>query len=300
LADITCFYVMMGIVCLIWLAAVGASDDWLKLTSGRRKPNSREGLYSAEKLLYQLGLAVLLGLFIHHYGQTNITVEPELNRMTHSLNLPFLRTWVYDSGAKDFIPARGIVLGSWAFVLLTICVITGSSNAVNLTDGMDGLATGIMGIVAFAFALLAWIAGQQLEAKHLLVPFISQSDELAVMAAAIVGSCLGFLWFNCHPAQVFMGDTGSLPLGGLIGYIAVVIRQEFLLLIIGGIFVLEAVSVILQVGYFKFSKGKRIFKCAPIHHHFHLSGWTEQQVVVRFWLITAILAAAALATIKLR
>jgi phospho-N-acetylmuramoyl-pentapeptide-transferase len=179
-------------------------------------------------------------------------------------------------------------------------VIAGSSNAVNLTDGMDGLAGGIMGIVGFAFLVLALIAGDEYYAKRLLVPYIPNSQELAIVAGAMAGSCLAFLWFNCHPAQVFMGDTGSLPLGGLIGFIAVVIRQEFLLIIIGGVFVVEASSVLMQVGYFKLSKGKRIFKCAPIHHHFHLLGWTEQQVVVRFWLVSALLAAVALATIKIR
>jgi len=132
------------------------------------------------------------------------------------------------------------------------------------------------------------------------VPFIAESEELAVVCAAMGGACLGFLWFNCSPAQVFMGDTGSLPLGGLLGFIAVVIRQEFLLMVIGGVFVFEAVSVILQVGYFKITKGKRIFRCAPVHHHFHLGGWTEQQVVVRFWLLSGLFAAVALALIKLR
>ncbi|MCX5662668.1 MAG: phospho-N-acetylmuramoyl-pentapeptide-transferase [Planctomycetota bacterium] len=302
LADLKSFYIQMGMICLLWLFLVGLFDDWLKLTSARRKPGSREGLYSAEKLLLQLGLAVVLGIFIYHHGQNKFTSDPEqLSRMSTALNLPFLKTWTSTALPREALPSPDlIVLGKWTFVLLTIVVITGSSNAVNLTDGMDGLAGGTMSIVAFAFAVLAWIAGQEIQAKHLLVPYIPQSDELAVMAAAMVGACLGFLWFNCHPAQVFMGDTGSLALGGLIGYIAVVIRQEFLLLIIGGIFVLEAVSVMLQVGYFKFTKGKRIFKCAPIHHHFHLSGWTEQQVVVRFWLISAILAAVALATLKLR
>lgn len=302
LADLTSFYIQMGIICLLWLTLVGFWDDWLKLTSARRKPGSREGLYSAEKLLFQLGLAVILGLFIFDHGQNKFTSDPEqISLMSRALNLPFLKTWTSTINPKEALPSPDlIVLGKWTFVLLCIFVITGSSNAVNLTDGMDGLAGGTMSIVAFAFAVLAWIAGQEYQAKHLLVPYIPQADELAVMSAAMVGACLGFLWFNCHPAQVFMGDTGSLPLGGMIGYIAVVIRQEFLLLIVGGIFVLEAVSVMMQVGYFKFTKGKRIFKCAPIHHHFHLSGWTEQQVVVRFWLISAILAAVALATLKLR
>jgi phospho-N-acetylmuramoyl-pentapeptide-transferase len=299
LADLRNFYVHMALLCVLWLAGVGMWDDWLKLTGARRRQRAREGLYFWEKLMFQLGLAVLLGLFIHHNGQYN-SLSIDMARMTHCLNLPLVRTWVQER------PAPGlIVLSPWAFVVLTTIVIAGSSNAVNLTDGMDGLASGIMTIVAFAFMILALIAGVVSPsgiswAKVLLVPYIPQSAELAILAGGTVGACLGFLWFNCHPAQVFMGDTGSLPLGGLIGFVAVVTRQEFLLLVIGGVFVLEAVSVMIQVSFFKCTGGKRVFKCAPIHHHFHLSGWTEQQVVVRFWILSIVLAAFALATIKLR
>jgi len=304
LANLDSFYVIMALVCLIYLFLVGFVDDWLKLTTARRKPGSRHGFYSAEKLLLQLGLAVILGLFIHHWGNNSILFpDPNEQVMSHSLTLPLLKTWVFENGS--YVPSPYlIVLGTWQFVLLTIFIITYSSNAVNLTDGMDGLAAGNMVIVAFAFLVLCIIAGYTdgdfVLAKKLLVPHIPFSDELAIVAGAMVGSCLGFLWFNCSPAQVFMGDSGSLPLGGLLGYIAVVIRQEFLLMVIGGVFLMEVLSVVLQVGYFKASGGKRIFKCAPIHHHFHLSGWTEQQVVVRFWLISALLTAIALATIKLR
>jgi phospho-N-acetylmuramoyl-pentapeptide-transferase len=299
LADLGSFYIHMALLCLVWLAVLGGFDDWLKLTSARRQPGSREGLFMWEKLVFQLGLAVVLGLFIHHHGRH--ASDPTLNTMAFSLNVPFVKTWVYDQGLTDYIASPDLItLSAWAFVVLTIMVIAGSSNAVNLTDGMDGLAGGIMGIVGFAFLVLALIAGDEYYAKRLLVPYIPNSQELAIVAGAMAGSCLAFLWFNCHPAQVFMGDTGSLPLGGLIGFIAVVIRQEFLLIIIGGVFVVEASSVLMQVGYFKLSKGKRIFKCAPIHHHFHLLGWTEQQVVVRFWLVSALLAAVALATIKIR
>lgn len=304
LADLTGFYVHMAILCLLWLAILGGVDDYLKLTSARRKPGSREGLYLWEKLVFQMALAVLLGLFIHKYGQEKLTYDPtDIKNLTHAVTLPLVKTWIYNPEIRDFVPSpQLIVLGPWVFVLLTTILITGSSNAVNLTDGMDGLASGIMSIVGFAFVVLALLAGwgEGDVAKKLLIPYIPMSEELAVIAGAMVGSCLGFLWFNCTPAQVFMGDTGSLPLGGLIGYIAVVIRQEFMLFIVGGIFVLEALSVILQVSYFKFSGGKRIFRCAPIHHHFHLSGVSEEKVVVRFWLLTAIFAAIGVATIKLR
>ncbi|WP_428387569.1 phospho-N-acetylmuramoyl-pentapeptide-transferase [Mucisphaera sp.] len=306
LADLTSFYVQMGLICLIWLFLLGLADDWLKLTTARRKPGTRDGLHSWEKLLFQIAIAVILGLFIHHHGANKFGGLADYDyaaTMSHSLTLPFFKTWTWDG--TTFVPAETlIVLGTIPFVAIAVLVIVGMSNAVNLSDGMDGLASGVMVIVAFAFMVLCLIAGFTLNdfvlAKYLLVPYIPLSDELAVLAGSMTGGCLGFLWFNCHPARVFMGDSGSLPLGGLIGFIAVVIRQEFLLLLIGGIFVLEALSVILQVGYYKLTGGKRIFRCAPIHHHFHLGGWTEQQTVIRFWLTTALLVAIALATIKIR
>jgi len=306
LADLGSFYVSMGLVCLMGLLAIGVADDYLKLTSARRAPGSREGLYTWEKLVLQLGLAVVLGLFINHYGYAKFTMPIEnWQQMSHALTLPFFKTWVNQNGEWQPNPNL-IVLGTWSFVLVAVLFIAGTANAVNLTDGMDGLASGVMSIVAFAFMVLALIAGYTQEdgdfvlAKYLLVPHIPFSDELAVVAGAMVGACLGFLWFNGSPAQVFMGDSGSLPLGGLIGFIAVVIRQEFLLLIIGGVFFAELLSVVLQVAWFKLTGGRRLLKCAPIHHHFHLAGWTEQQVVVRFWLLTAICVALALATIKIR
>ncbi|MEM8782265.1 MAG: phospho-N-acetylmuramoyl-pentapeptide-transferase [Planctomycetota bacterium] len=304
LADLSSFYVTMGLVCLVAMCGIGVADDWLKLTAARRKTGSRDGLRSWEKFLFQIGVAVLLGIFVYHHGVSKFAVTNEFSDMARALNLPGVKTWVRDA-TGTFEPSPSlIVLGPWLFVGLATVVIVGFSNAVNLTDGMDGLASGVTTIVAFAFMLLCLIAGYTDEefvlAKYLLVPYIPLGDELAVVAGAMVGACLGFLWFNCHPAQVFMGDTGSLPLGGLLGYFAVVTRQEVLLIVVGGVFVLEAVSVMMQVGYFKATKGRRIFRCAPIHHHFHLGGWTEQQVVVRAWVVTALLAALALATIKLR
>jgi phospho-N-acetylmuramoyl-pentapeptide-transferase len=179
-------------------------------------------------------------------------------------------------------------------------VVTGTSNAVNLTDGMDGLASGCVAICSLVFMVLAYVVGDETAARKLLIPHVPQSGELAVICGAILGACAGFLWYNCHPARVFMGDTGSLPLGGAIGYVAVVLRQELMLFIVGGVFVIEAVSVILQVGYFKSTGGKRMFRCAPLHHHYHLSGWTETQTVTRFWLAAAMFAVFALATVKLR
>ncbi len=298
LADLGSFYVIMALLCIVWLSILGMIDDWLKLTSARRSIGSREGLKFWEKFVCQVALAVVLGIFIHHHGIHKIEPQAqEIRDMSHSLTLPFSKSWTFDG---ERYVSNVIVLGTWQFLLLAVIVIAGSSNAVNLTDGMDGLATGIAAICAAAFLALAFIAGDSAIAKPLLVPFIPLSGELAVVAGAMVGSCLGFLWFNCNPAQVFMGDIGSLTLGGLLGYIAVVIRQEFLLFIIGGIFVTETLSVMLQIGYFRLTGGGRLFKCAPIHHHFHLVGWTEQQVVVRFWLLSAIFAVVALGSLKLR
>lgn len=283
LADLSNFYVQMALVCLFWLGAVGAVDDWLKLTVARRS-GSRQGLTTLEKLLFQIGLGVVLSYFIYQYGQ-----DIPARKM---LYLPFLKN-------------VAIPLGLTSFVIIGTLVMTGASNAVNLTDGLDGLAAGCTSIVSFSLLILALIVGTAEWANTLLLPYIQASDQMAVLAGAMTGSALGFLWYNCNPAKVFMGDTGSLSLGGLLGYIAIVTRQELMLFMIGGIFVLEAASVMLQVGYFKYTRrrygqGRRIFLMSPLHHHFQQKGWTENQVVVRFWLITAMLAAMALATVKLR
>ncbi len=283
LADLHNFYVIMGMFCLVLLGAVGAADDWLKLTAARRG-GSRQGLNSGEKLLFQIGLGVLLAYFTFYYGGGS--------EQQHFLYLPFFKS-------------IQIPLNLAGFIVIATIVMTGSSNAVNLTDGLDGLAAGCMAIVSFCFAILAMIVGNKAWAGELLIPYVQASDQMAVLAAAMAGACLGFLWFNCNPAAVFMGDTGSLAMGGLIGYVAIVIRQELVLFIVGGIFVVEAISVMLQVSYFKytrirFGEGRRIFLMSPLHHHFQRKGWTETQVVVRFWLIGAMLAAMALATVKLR
>jgi phospho-N-acetylmuramoyl-pentapeptide-transferase len=282
-ADLGNFYVRMALVCLIWLGGVGAVDDWLKLTAARRG-GSRQGLTTLEKLLFQIGLAVILSYFTYNYGQ-------QVPQATH-LYFPFLKNY-----------ALPLSLGT--FILVGTLVLVGSSNAVNLTDGLDGLAAGCMSIVSFTFFVLSLIVGIQELARYLLLPHIAASGQMAVIAGAMTGACLGFLWFNCNPARVFMGDTGSLALGGLIGYIAIVIRQELMLFLVGGIFVAEAVSVILQVGYFKYTRrrygeGRRIFLMSPLHHHFQRKGWTETQVVVRFWCVGAMLAVMALVTVKLR
>ena len=290
LADLENFYVRMSLVCLIWLGVLGGVDDWLKLTS-KRRATSRDGLKMYEKLLFQVGLGLLLGYFIFKHGQSNFAI---LSPLVESgsvpafkiLSVPFYKT--------------GLQLSTFMFMMVTVLVMTGTSNAVNLTDGMDGLASGCVAMCALVFAILAYIIGTEDLAAKLLLPHVPKSGELVILCGAILGSCLGFLWYNCHPARVFMGDTGSLPLGGLIGFVAVVTRQELMLLIAGGVFVIEAISVMIQVGFFKWTSGRRIFRCAPIHHHFHLGGWSESQTVVRFWLVSAMFAFLALATIKLR
>lgn len=290
LSDLRNYYIHMGLFCMVWLAILGGIDDWLKLTVARRS-GTRDGLKSYEKLLFQIGLGVLLGIFVYRYGEQNVllaTLKGVADPLPsfQILNVPFYKA--------------GILLGIPSFLVLTVLVTAGTSNAVNLTDGMDGLAAGCMALCSFVFMVLAAMGGNPEQAHRLLFPHIPDTGELAVLCGAIMGACLGFLWYNCHPAQVFMGDTGSLPLGGLIGYVAIVTRQELMLLIVGGVFVIEALSVIIQVGYFKSTGGKRFFRVAPIHHHFHLGGWTETQTVVRFWLAAAIFAGIALATLRLR
>ncbi len=289
LADLRNGYVVLAVVVLAWLAALGGVDDWLKLTSGRRSPGGREGLYAWEKLLFQLGIGAIAGFFLYRSGMAQ--------EMTRVLVLPFQRTYVPGTA----MPEAGLIhLGGVAFVTIATLLIAGTSNAVNLTDGMDGLAPGTMAVASFAMMVLCYIAGTVGAATHLLFPYIDGADELMIVSGAMAGACLGFLWFNCAPAQVFMGDTGSLPLGGLLAYLAMAIRQEILMLAIGGVFFMEMASVVIQVGYFRFSGGKRVFRCSPIHHHFQLLGWSEQQVVTRFWLLGIVFAMSALVSVKLR
>jgi phospho-N-acetylmuramoyl-pentapeptide-transferase len=204
-----------------------------------------------------------------------------------------------------FFKSVAYPLGLWGFVLLSYFVIVGTSNAVNLTDGLDGLAIMPTVLIAAALGVFAYVAGNAVFSKYLLLPFIPGAGELTVFCAALVGAGLAFLWFNAYPAQVFMGDVGALALGGALGVIAIVVRQEIVLFVMGGVFVVETLSVMLQVTYFKYTKrrfgeGRRIFLMAPLHHHFEQSGWKETQVVVRFWIITMMLVLAGLATLKIR
>ncbi len=266
-------FVWLTLFAMVVLGGLGFVDDYLKVTKKKS-----DGISGRFKLLVQLIVAgVVTFVFL---------TSPLLEVQARSLYLPFFKLPVITN------------MGLFTFVFFAI-VIAGASNAVNLTDGLDGLATGCTITVAFAYALLAYAAGNFRIAEYLQVPFYPFTGELTVLCSALVGAGLGFLWFNCHPAQVFMGDTGSLAIGGFIGVVAICCKQELLLVVVGGVFVLEATSVILQVLSFK-TTGKRIFKMSPIHHHFELSGWKENTVIVRFWILSAIFALLGLATLKLR
>jgi phospho-N-acetylmuramoyl-pentapeptide-transferase len=293
LADLTNRYVQLALIVLVWHAAVGGADDWLKLTAASRRVGSRQGLYAWEKLVFQLGVGLLAGYFAYSAG---FAAEGE-SSLAHALNLPFQKTYVSPVGDLNpnvwFLPPL-------AFVVLMTLMMAGMSNAVNITDGMDGLASGVTVAVGVGVLVLCFIAGSELDARWLLVPYVPASGELAVVVAATIGAAVGFLWFNAAPASVFMGDTGSLCLGGLLGYVAVAIRQEVVVLIMSAVFLIEIGSVVLQVGYFKWTKGRRIFRCAPYHWHLRMGGWPETKIVIRFWVASMVAVALALATLKLR
>ena len=266
--DLANRYVQTALFVAVGLTLLGAVDDLTKLRGLGR------GLSPRAKLLGQTAVATIAALLVWQYQAAS--------GQHLFLRLPLL------GGSFD--------LGFW-FVPLAVLVMVGSSNAVNLTDGLDGLAGGCLIFATGAMALVAYAAGHAQLAEYLNIPRVAGVDEMLVLCGGMIGGLLGFLWFNCHPAQVFMGDTGSLPLGGLLGLLAVVSRQEFLLVIIGGVFVVEALSVILQVGSYKW-RHRRIFLCAPLHHHFQLRGWPESHVVVRFWIASAFFAILGLAMLK--
>jgi phospho-N-acetylmuramoyl-pentapeptide-transferase len=271
-ADLTNPFVWMVLVSMLLYGVIGFTDDYLKITRKRSL-----GLTIGQKMFAQWTVALLVGLILWWLA--------EGGRYTTQFSLPFLKKWTPDLGAF-YVP--------WVML-----VIVGAANAVNLTDGLDGLAIGTSMIAWGTYAILAYIAGHAKVAGYLDVPNVKGSGELAIICGALVGASLGFLWFNCNPAQVFMGDVGSMALGGALGTVAVVIKQEVLLVFVGGLFVIEAVSVILQVASFRL-RGRRIFRMAPIHHHFELSGWPEQKVVIRFWIVAIIFSLMSLSTLKLR
>ena len=265
--------VWLSLFTVVFLGALGFVDDYLKVTK-----KSSDGISSRLKFGLQCVLAGLITAFFAY--------EPSFSAQASQLYVPFLK--------QPIIHLAGVFT-----FFLYLFVIVGTSNAVNLTDGLDGLAAGCTATVAFGFSVLTYAAGNTKIAAYLQIPFVHFSGELAVVCMALTGAALGFLWWNCHPARVFMGDTGSLAIGGLLGVLAISCKQEILLAVMGGVFVLEAGSVILQVASFK-STGKRIFKMSPLHHHFELSGWKESTVIVRFWVLSIIFAFLGLATLKLR
>lgn len=268
-ADLTNRYVLLTLLTCIWLAILGGIDDYIKLT---RK--GRRGLGASTKFCWQLILGCIIGGFIYLHPTTST-----------ELDIPFFKNLVIDIGIF-YIP-------------LVILIIVGTSNAVNLTDGLDGLAIGCVLIVTLALSILCYVTGHMKFSEYLFIPFIPGAGELAIFCFAILGASLGFLWFNCYPATVFMGDVGSLALGGSLGVIAVFIKKELLLIFLGGVFVVEALSVILQVLSIKIRR-KRIFKVSPLHHHLQLTGWDESKIIIRFWIIATILALLTLTTLKIR
>ena len=266
-------FVWLVLFSAVVLGAIGFYDDWLKVTK-----KSSDGISSRLKFVLQ---CLLAGIFTLYF-----LTNPKLSATAQQLFIPFLK--------EPLLLGMGVL--TFIFYLL---VIVGTSNAVNLTDGLDGLATGCTATVAATYAVLVYVAGNIKTATYLQVPFVPYAGELAVLCVALLGACLGFLWWNAHPARVFMGDTGSLAIGGMLGAVAICCKQELLLVIVGGVFVMEAMSVILQVASFK-TTGRRIFKMSPIHHHFELSGWKENTVIVRFWILSVLFALLGLATLKLR
>ena len=279
-------FIIVTVIAMLWTGAIGFIDDYLKVVEGRSR-----GLVAKWKLTAQVLFGVTLGVMLLIWPVVAPTTVPP-----SGTTVPFFKYLVV-----VFVPA--------VYVLFVTGVVTGFSNAVNLTDGLDGLATGLSMIAAAAFALFAYILGRVDATNYLNLFYLPGSGELAVFCAALMGACLGFLWFNAHPAQVFMGDTGSLAIGGSFGTVAILLKSEFLLVIIGGVFVAEAVSVMIQTGIFKYYKrtrgreyaeSHRVFRMAPLHHHFEKLGWNEATVVVRFWILGIFCALVALATLKLR
>ena len=268
--DLTSRYVQLGLLAAVGFSSLGAVDDWIKLST------TRNGLRVRQKLFVQLILGLIIGclLYFEHHDHP------------HGLEL----IWPFGN--------YGVWLGG-GFVFWSVVVIVGSSNAVNLTDGLDGLAGGCTVVAGAAFVALTYLAGHMVMAEYLSIPYIAGAGEFSVVVGALVGAVLGFLWYNCYPAQVFMGDTGALAVGAILGLAALVTRQEVLLVIVGGVFVVETLSVIMQVGWFRLT-GKRLIACSPLHNHYLFQGQHEIKIVVRFWIGSALLAIVGVASLKIQ
>lgn len=271
--DMSNSYVKLAMSTMLLFGLLGFWDDFLKIK--RKKP---KGLIIRHKLFFQIGISAVIGLILIYLGFTG--------GFSLHLSLPFFKKW---------FPYFG-----WFYLPWIMLILVGSSNSVNLADGLDGLAIGLTLISSSAFIVLCYVVGRADWSEFLNIVRVPAAAELTVFAGAMAGACLGFLWFNCHPAQIFMGDAGALSLGGTIGIIAILIKQEFLLFMVAGVFILEAISVLLQVSYFKLTGGKRIFKMAPLHHHFELIGWSEEKIVIRFWIAGIVFALFSLTALKLR
>ena len=271
-ADLGNLFIWIALFACLAFGGIGFADDYLKVV---RRHNL--GLTARAKFGWQIAVGLILAVMLMSLARQGL--------FDTTLSFPFL---------KQLRPELG-----WAFPALLLLVVVGSANAVNLTDGLDGLAIGSVGVASATLALLCYAAGHARIAEYLAIPFIRGTGELTVVCAALVGASLGFLWYNCNPAEVFMGDVGSMALGGVIGTIAVLIKQEIVLVLVGGLFVVEALSVILQVASFRL-RGRRIFRMAPLHHHFELAGWPEPKVIIRFWIVAVIFALLSLSTLKLR
>jgi phospho-N-acetylmuramoyl-pentapeptide-transferase len=271
-ADLNNTFVWVAVGATLLFGGIGFADDYLKITRRRNL-----GLTARTKFVLQVVVAAALGVLL-----VWLSTKGEFSTQ---LLVPFFKTVAPDLG--------------WFYVGFVVIVLAGSTNAVNLTDGLDGLAIGSVLIASATFSVLTYAAGNAIVADYLGIANVKGAGEVTIFCGSMVGASLGFLWFNCHPAEIFMGDVGSMAMGGALGTTAILIKQEILLILVGGLFVLEAISVILQVGSFKL-RGKRIFKMSPIHHHFELAGWDETKVVIRFWIIALISSLMALATLKLR
>ena len=271
--DLSNAYVRLAMSTMLLFGLLGFWDDFLKI-----KRKKSKGLIIRHKLFFQIGISAVIGLILIYLGFTG--------GFSLHLSLPFFKKW---------FPYFG-----WFYLPWIMLILVGSSNSVNLADGLDGLAIGLTLISSSAFIVLCYVVGRADWSEFLNIVRVPAAAELTVFAGAMAGACLGFLWFNCHPAQIFMGDAGALSLGGTIGIIAILIKQEFLLFMVAGVFILEAISVLLQVFYFKLTGGKRIFKMAPLHHHFELIGWSEEKIVIRFWIAGIVFALFSLTALKLR
>jgi phospho-N-acetylmuramoyl-pentapeptide-transferase len=268
--DLTNHYIWIVLLVAVGNGAIGFFDDYLMQVKKRSR-----GLSVRTKFLLQIALALLIGCLVY--------MTPDFSTQ---VTIPFF---------KNLSPDLGV-----GYILFAAFVIVGTSNAVNLTDGLDGLAAGPVLIAAVTYIVFAYVAGHARIAEYLQINHVPGSGELAIFCGSLAGATLGFLWFNTYPAQIFMGDVGSLSLGGILGVVAVITKQEILLVIVGGLFVIEALSVIFQVSFFKVTNGRRIFRMAPLHHHFELKGWPEPKVIVRFWIISIALALLSMSTLKMR